>query len=69
MGVVLKRALYFITCKGKTMYPVKIEEDYILSHMLDVKEKLPAGIGGSGLYEQISLFDDAKFTSANQNLR
>ena len=69
MGVVLKRALYFITCKGKMMYPVKIEEDYILNHMLDVKEKLPAGIGGSGLYEQISLFDDAKFTSANQNLR
>lgn len=58
LGVVLKRALYFITCSGKMMYPVKIESDYILSHMLDIKEKLPLGIGGSGLYEQLSLFDD-----------
>lgn len=65
MGVVLKRALYFITCKGKMMYPVKIEEDYILNHMLDLKEKLPDGMGGSGLYEQISLFDDTKFVKAN----
>lgn len=31
MGVVLKRALYFITCSGKMMYKTKIEEDYILS--------------------------------------
>lgn len=68
MGVVLKRALYFITCKGKMMYPVKIEEDYILSHMLDLKEKLPEGIGGSGLYQQISLFDDTNFVSANRNM-
>ena len=27
MGVVLKRALYFITCSGKMMYKTKIEED------------------------------------------
>lgn len=68
MGIVLKRAIYFITCKGKMMYPVKIEEDYILSHMLDVQEKLPAGIGGSGLYEQISLFDQKAFQNANPML-
>lgn len=41
IGVVLKRALYFITCNGKMMYPVKIEEKYILNHMLEWKEKLP----------------------------
>ena len=29
MGVVLKRALYFITCSGKMMYKTKIEEDYL----------------------------------------
>lgn len=29
IGVTLKRALYFITCNGKMMYPTKIEEDYI----------------------------------------
>ncbi|SET37196.1 putative DNA modification/repair radical SAM protein [[Clostridium] polysaccharolyticum] len=68
IGVVLKRALYFITCKGKMMYPVKIEEDYILSHMLNVSEKLPPGIGGSGLYQQISLFDSMDFRKANQNI-
>ncbi len=61
LGVVLKRALYFITCKGKMMYPVKIESDYILNHMLEIKEKLPPGVGGSGVYQQLSLFDDVNF--------
>lgn len=60
MGVVLKRALYFITCGGKMLFPVKIEEDYILNHMLDIKEKLPEGVGGRGAYRQLNLFDDFK---------
>lgn len=60
MGVVLKRALYFITCGGKMMYPVKLEEDYILNHMLEVKDKLPPGVGGTGAYRQLNLFDDFK---------
>ena len=34
MGVVLKRALYFITCRGRTLYPIKIEEDYITRNLL-----------------------------------
>ena len=67
MGVVLKRALYFITCKGKMMYPVKIEEDYIINHMSGIKERLPAGVGGSGAYKQLSLFEDNNFREANQN--
>ncbi len=58
LGVVLKRSIYFITCSGKMMYPVKIEADYIINHMLEIKEKLPAGVGGSGVYQQLSLFDD-----------
>ena len=41
IGVVLKRAVYFITCNGKMMYPIKVEEKYILNHMLEWKEKLP----------------------------
>lgn len=57
MGVVLKRAIYFITCGGKQMYPVKLEEDYILRNILDGKERLPAGMEPS--YRQLSLFDDA----------
>lgn len=57
IGVVLKRALYFITCSGKMMYPVKIEEDYITRNLLNIKEKIPEGM----TYRQISLFDDVRF--------
>ena len=34
MGVVLKRALYFITCNGKMMYDTKLEEGYITRHLV-----------------------------------
>lgn len=57
MGVVLKRALYFITCKGKMMYPVKVEQDYILRNILDPREQLPKDIRKME-YRQLSLFDD-----------
>ncbi|HJA80230.1 MAG TPA: putative DNA modification/repair radical SAM protein [Candidatus Mediterraneibacter intestinipullorum] len=57
MGVVLKRALYFITCGGKMMYPVRIDEDYITRNLLNTKEKLPEGTDGM-TFRQISLFDD-----------
>lgn len=60
MGVVLKRALYFITCNGKMMYPVKIEEDYITRNLLSAGEKLPKEVTNMG-YRQLSLFDDANF--------
>lgn len=55
IGVVLKRALYFITCSGRMMYPVKIEEDYIMRNLLSVKERLPYDLNH---YQQINLFDD-----------
>jgi putative DNA modification/repair radical SAM protein len=58
LGVVLKRAIYFITCKGRMYCPVKIEADYIVNHMLEIKEKLPDGVGGTGAYRQLNLFDD-----------
>ena len=60
MGVVLKRALYFITCNGKMMYPTKLEEDYIARNLLDTKEKLPKEVVNMG-YQQMSLFDDVRF--------
>ena len=60
MGVVLKRALYFITCGGKMMYPTKIEEDYITRNLLNARERLPEGIDGMN-YRQLSLFDDVMF--------
>lgn len=60
MGVVLKRALYFITCGGRMMYPTKIEEDYITRNLLNARERLPEGIVGMN-YRQLSLFDDVRF--------
>lgn len=61
MGVVLKRALYFITCSGKMMYKTKIEEDYITRNLLNTKERLPDSVAGMH-YQQLSLFDDVNFT-------
>ncbi len=60
MGVVLKRALYFITCKGKMMYRIKLEEDYITRNLLTIKERLPIEAAGMN-YKQVSLFDDVRF--------
>lgn len=60
IGVVLKRALYFITCSGKMMYNTKIEEDYITRNLLSVKERLPFDKDGV-TYQQLSLFDDMSF--------
>lgn len=57
IGVVLKRAIYFITCSGKMMYPVKIDEDYICSHLIGDEKKKVWDINSSGTYRQISLFD------------
>lgn len=57
MGVVLKRALYLITCKGKMMYPIRMDEDYITRNLLNTKEKLPEGADGMS-FRQLSLFDD-----------
>lgn len=60
MGVILKRALYFITCNGKMMYPTKIEQDYILRNLLSTDERVPISVREMG-YQQLSLFDDVKF--------
>ena len=60
IGVVLKRAMYFITCNGKMMYPTKLDEDYITRNLLAVGEKLPEEVRNMG-YRQISLFDDVRF--------
>lgn len=60
IGVVLKRALYFITCSGRMMYPTKMEEDYITRNLLDAGEKLPQEVVNMG-YRQLSLFDDVRF--------
>ena len=59
MGVVLKRALYFITCKGRMMYQTKIEEDYITRHL--VYNERPSAMllsdGSKQTYEQMNLWE------------
>ncbi len=60
LGVVLKRALYFITCSGRMMYPTKLEEDYIVRNLTDKKERIRFGSDGMS-YRQMSLFDDGMF--------
>lgn len=67
MGVVLKRAVYFLTCNGKMMYPTKIEEDYIARNLLNTKEKLPQGLDGM-TYRQLSLFDDQFFGGTESHI-
>ena len=61
MGVVLKRALYFITCDGKMMYHIPIEENYITRQL--VYSEKPTQLllldGGVTHYEQMSIFDFA----------
>ena len=63
IGVVLKRALYFITCSGKMMYRTKLEENYICQNLIADKTQIPREIRESG-YQQISLFD----TGLEENL-
>lgn len=58
LGVVLKRALYFITCSGKTMYPIRIDEDYITAHLIPVEHQKNWQLEHHGMYRQLSLFDD-----------
>ena len=56
IGVVLKRALYFITCNGRMMYPTRMDEDYITRNLLYAGEKLPREVTEMG-YRQLSLFE------------
>ena len=58
IGVVLKRAVYFITCNGRQMYPIKLEEDYIVRNILE-SGKRPFS-SSEITYRQLSLFDDDK---------
>lgn len=60
MGIVLKRALYFITCGGKMMYRTKLEEDYIVRNLTDSKDRVKFGSDGM-TFRQMSLFDDGAF--------
>ena len=61
IGVVLKRALFFITCSGRMMYPVKLDEDYIVRNLTEKRDRVQFGSDGM-TYRQMSLFDDDQFS-------
>ena len=54
VGVVLKRAVYFITCNGSYYYCMKMTEGMILQNLL-LAEKLPKQEDTG--FQQLSLFD------------
>ena len=58
MGVVLKRAHYFITCNGKQMYNTPIEEQYITGQLITTNGKENWQVANSKKdYQQMSLAD------------
>ena len=61
MGVVLKRAIYFITCNGKMMYNTPIEEGYITRQLIYGEKPTQLLLPGQEEihYEQMSIFDYA----------
>ena len=64
MGVVLKRAHYFITCKGKMMYNTPIEEKYITRQLISENKKENWQISHQNEnMKQMSLFDDFGISS------
>lgn len=59
MGVVLKRAMYFITCQGRVYMPFRMDERFITTNLLGLKERLPENVVRSGdTCRQLNLFDD-----------
>ena len=59
MGVVLKREMYFITCQGRVYMPFRMDERFITTNLLGLKERLPENVVRSGdTFRQLNLFDD-----------
>lgn len=58
MGVVLKRAQYFITCHGKMRYRTPIEEDFITRQLTQSEKSSLWDLEHPRTYRQLSLFDD-----------
>ncbi len=59
MGVVLKRAVYFITCNGRMMYDfLKVDEDFITRRLVGEEKELQRYYQQSQIhYQQLSLFE------------
>ena len=66
IGVVMKRAIYFITCNGRMMYPTKLEADYIVRNLTTDKDRIRFGSDGM-TYKQMTLFDVGGFSAPPQS--
>lgn len=59
MRVVLKRAQYFITCNGKMLYSIPLEEQYIHRQLTSLERTNVMQIQGESVsYTQMNLFSD-----------
>jgi len=59
-GVVLKRAVYFLTCCGKMMEPVRFEENFITSQLMSTEQKKTWEVENRNSFKQLSMFEDWK---------
>ena len=58
IGVVLKRAKYFITCSGKMMYRIPVEETFITRQLIGEDRRKSWELEHPDACRQLSLFDD-----------
>lgn len=58
MGVVLKRAHFFILCNGRQMYHIPIERKFIMANMLSIEAGGKKKALITDQYRQLSLFED-----------
>ena len=63
IGVVLKRAQYFITCAGKTLGYLHLDETYVTQSLM-LNEKLPKNLADALYGHQMSLFELPGFQTA-----
>ncbi len=61
IGVVLKRAQYFITCNGKTLGHLHLEAEYVTQSLM-LGEKLPKDLRDALYGRQMSLFELPAFS-------
>lgn len=60
LGVVLKRAVYFITCSGRMEQGTRLDQDFITSCLIGDERRKNWDISHQDSYRQLSLFHDMK---------
>lgn len=58
LGVVLKRARYFIVCRGKRMNGINISDEHILRNIISDSSSNKSAVDTSQNFQQLSLFDE-----------